>query len=205
LLKQSLKKAKVADHPTEADLRLCEKGINNFALRCFNSLAHDREVSRVQVASTLLYLLSYYTVNYNFASVNLWWLRQYIRAMTQPQEPQLQRGSSTLGEEACTYTASDTAPVSLFDNYKWRGRYLAFLTLFEYCMLVRRRNKQRATATDIDFDPAYPGYTTHAQRLAQKPAQVATVTLKGLLQYVPKLVQLPTLFRSLISPIANKC
>jgi hypothetical protein len=75
LLKQSLEKAKVADPLTEADLRLQERGINNFTLRCFNTLAHDREVSRVQVASTLLHLLSYYTVNYNFISVNLWWLR----------------------------------------------------------------------------------------------------------------------------------
>jgi hypothetical protein len=71
LLKQSLEKAKVADPPTEADLRLRERGINNFALRCFNTLTHNREVSRVQVASTLIYLPSYYTVNYNFISVNL--------------------------------------------------------------------------------------------------------------------------------------
>lgn len=53
------------------------------------------------------------TVNYNFVSVNLWWLGQYIRAMTHPQEPH-----GTVGEEACTYKAGKTAPVRLFDNYK---------------------------------------------------------------------------------------
>jgi hypothetical protein len=181
LLKQSLEKAKIADHPTEADLRLREKGMDNFALRCFNTLAHDREVSGVQVASTLLHLPSYYTVNYNFVSVNLWWLRQYVRAMTHPEQPQTQSISGRLGEEVCTYKAGDTAPVSLFDNYKWRGRHLASFTFFEYCMLVRMRDKQGATAADIDFDPVHPRYTTHRQRLAQKPTQVATVTFKGLL------------------------
>ena len=181
LLKQSLEKAKLADHPTEADLRLREKGMNNFTLRCFNALAHDREVSGVQVASTLLHLPSYYTVNYNFVSVNLWWLRQYVRAMTHPQQPQTQSASGPFGEEACTYKVGDTAPVSLFNNYKWRGRDLACLTFFEYCMLVRMRDKQRATTTDFDFDSVHPRYTTHKQRLAQKPAHVATVTFKGLL------------------------
>ena len=176
LLKQSLEKARVADPPTEADLRLRERGMNNFALRCFNTLAHDREISGVQFASTLLHLPSYYTVNYNFVSVNLWWLRQYIHAMVHPQEL-----DGTVGEEACTYKVGDTAPVSLFDNYKWRGKHLASFTFFEYCMLVRMRDKRGVTAIDFDFDPAHPRYTTHIQRLAQCPAQVATVTFKGLI------------------------
>lgn len=50
LLKQAIEKAKRADPSTATDLRLQEKDMDNFALRCFNSLAHDREVSGVQVA-----------------------------------------------------------------------------------------------------------------------------------------------------------
>ncbi|KAH7021701.1 hypothetical protein B0J12DRAFT_545000, partial [Macrophomina phaseolina] len=61
LLKQSIEKAKVAEPPTATDLRLREKGTDNFALRCFNTLSHDREISGVQVASTLLQLPTYYT------------------------------------------------------------------------------------------------------------------------------------------------
>ncbi|GLI82177.1 hypothetical protein PoHVEF18_010583 [Penicillium ochrochloron] len=71
LLKQSIKKAKVAEPPTATDLRLREKGVNNFALRCFNALSHDREISGVQVASALLQLPTYYTINYNFIHINL--------------------------------------------------------------------------------------------------------------------------------------
>lgn len=48
-------------------------------------------------------------------------------------------------------------------------------------MLVRMRDKQGATATDFDFDPAHPRYITRIQHLAQRPAHVATVTFKRLL------------------------
>lgn len=41
LLKESIKKAKVAEPLTATDLRLRKKGVNNFALRCFNALSHD--------------------------------------------------------------------------------------------------------------------------------------------------------------------
>jgi hypothetical protein len=54
LLRQSIDVAKTTESPTATDLRLREKGMDSFALRCFNALSHDREVSGVQVASTLL-------------------------------------------------------------------------------------------------------------------------------------------------------
>jgi hypothetical protein len=78
LLKQRIERAETAELPTRTDLRLREKGLDNFALRCFNTLSHDREVSGVQVVSTLLNLPTHYTISYNFIRINLWWLRRYI-------------------------------------------------------------------------------------------------------------------------------
>jgi hypothetical protein len=63
LLRQAIESANNNPSPTRADLRLRQKGLDNFALRCFNSLSQDREVSGVQVASTLLGLPSYYTLH----------------------------------------------------------------------------------------------------------------------------------------------
>lgn len=55
--------------------------MDTFALGCFDSLTHDCEVSGVQVASTLLHLLSYYALNSKFVRVNLWWFRRYVHAL----------------------------------------------------------------------------------------------------------------------------
>lgn len=179
LLKQSIEKAKVAEPPTAIDLRLREKGVKNFALRCFNALSHDREISGVQVASVLLQLPTYYTINYNFIRINLWWLRRYIRTIIQPDGLQSSHSSDPMAEEPCAYETGDTAPVSIFDNYKWRGPHLAPLALFEYCMLVKTKDVRDAIADDVDFDPNHPRYATHVQRLARTPSQVATVTFNG--------------------------
>ncbi|KAL2801994.1 hypothetical protein BJX63DRAFT_426386 [Aspergillus granulosus] len=71
LMKQAIDHANNTQAPTTIDLQLRQRGMDNFALRCFNSLSQDCEVSGVQVASTLLQLPSYYTINYNFTRINL--------------------------------------------------------------------------------------------------------------------------------------
>ena len=133
----------------------------------------------MQVASVLLQLPTYYTVNYNFIRINLWWLRRYIRAIIQPDNLESSHPSDPIAEEPCTYETGDTAPVSIFDNYKWRGPHLAPLALFEYCMLVKTKNTRDAIADDMDFDPDHPRYATHVQRVARTSSQVATVTFNG--------------------------
>jgi hypothetical protein len=179
LLRQAIDSAKVADPPTATDLRLRERGMDNFALRCFNSLAHDREVSGVQVASTLLHLPSYYTLNSKFVRVNLWWLRRYVRSF-RPSETDVELGPhAELANEPCTFHTGDTAPVSLFDNYKWRGIRLAPFSFFEYCMLVQTRRKQSATPDDPEFDHSHPKASSLVQRIASSKSQVATVIFNG--------------------------
>jgi hypothetical protein len=47
LLKQSIDQAKLTEHPTATEIRFQDKGMDNFALRCFNTLSRDREISSV--------------------------------------------------------------------------------------------------------------------------------------------------------------
>ncbi|OJJ51893.1 hypothetical protein ASPSYDRAFT_37735 [Aspergillus sydowii CBS 593.65] len=101
LLRQAIESANNTPSPTRADLRLRQKGLDNFALRCFNSLSHDREVSGVHVASTLLGLPSYYTLHHNFIRINLWSLRQHIRSLTHLHRPS-ETSSAALTEETVT-------------------------------------------------------------------------------------------------------
>ncbi|KAJ5111789.1 hypothetical protein NUU61_001419 [Penicillium alfredii] len=179
LLKQRIERAQAAESPTTTDLRLQKTGLDNFALRCFNTLSHDREISGVQVASILLNLPTYYTINYNFKRINLWWLRQYMRHIIEPTNVRSDSSSASLDEEPCTYEAGSTGPISIFDNYRWRGPHLACLTLFEYCMLVRTKHVRDAIVDDVDFDSSHPQSKTHVQRLARTSSQIATVTFNG--------------------------
>lgn len=179
LLKERIERAEAAELPTRTDLRLRERGLDNFALRCFNTLSHDREISGVQVASALLNLPTYYTISQNFNRINLWWLRRYMRDLIEPVPIDASEPSDAIAEEPCTYGAGTTAPVSIFDNYRWRGQQLACLTLFEYCMLVRTTNIRDAIADDVNFDPSHPQSNTHVQRLARTSSQIATVTFNG--------------------------
>lgn len=180
LLKQMIERASEAPAPTTADSRLRQRGMDKFALRCFNSLSQDREMSGVQVASMLLQLPSYYTLNYNFTRINLWWLRRYVRSIIPPQQSRRDvLLSDTIGEEPCNYDQAAPAPANIFDNYKLRGNLLSCPSIFEYCMIVRTKRCQDATTEDVPFDEEHPRHRTHVQRLAQSPSQTATVTLQG--------------------------
>jgi len=90
-----------------------------------------------------------------------------------------QNSSESTGEEQCTFQPGETAPVSRFDNYIWRGPYLAHLTFFEYCMLVQTKKKDDARASDLEFEREHPKSGTLVQRLACSQSQVMTVHFNG--------------------------
>jgi hypothetical protein len=184
LLRQAIDRAKVAVPPTATDLRLRERGMDKFALRCFNSLAQDREVSGVQAASTLPRLPSYYTLHSKFVRVNLWWLRRYVRAFGPPEAAIGLDSHAAVADEPCMFHKGDTVSVSLFDNYKWRGIHLPLFSFFEYSMFIQARSKRDALLPCFQFDPSHPKFCSFVQRLAISKAQIATVIFNGqLTQY----------------------
>jgi hypothetical protein len=87
--------------------------------------------------------------------------------------------TNLMGEELCAYQPGNKAPVSRFDNYKWRGPYLAHLPFFEYCMLVQTKNIRDVIAADLEFDLKHPKHGTYVQRLARNKSQVVTITFNG--------------------------
>ena len=179
LLKQSIDKAKATQTPDATDMRLRNINMDHFALHCFNTLCHDREISGVQIANSLLQLPTHYTTNYNFVRINLWWLRQYVRMAIESMGSLFNNFSESIAEEQCTFQVKDAAPVSNFDNYKWRDSNLAHLTFFEYCMLVEIKRMADATASDVEFNPNHPRCNTHVQHIVRIKSQVKTVCLNG--------------------------
>jgi hypothetical protein len=178
LHRQAIEKAMTTLTPDATDLRLREKGMDGFAHRCFNAMSHDREISGVQIASSLLQLPEYYTGNDNFVQINIWYLRQYIRRAIGSIES-ASENTECLGDEFCTFRLHDNAPTSRFDNYRWRGPHLTNLTFFEYCMLVQIKKKTQATDFDVAFDTDHPKSSVIVQRLASTLPEVLTVDFNG--------------------------
>ncbi len=61
---------------------------------------------------------------------------------TEPVEPLCTTASQSIGEEECTFQPGESAPLGRFDDYKWRGPYVAHLAFFKYCMLVQTKTKK---------------------------------------------------------------
>lgn len=153
LMKQAIDHANNTQSPTTADLRLRQKGMDSFALRCFNSLSQDREVSGVRFTTTTPLL--YYQLQFHpYQSL----VAEAICSCRHPTLLHKPLHHQTLPQK----NLARTTPA-----------------LFEYCMLVRTRKLQDATAQDISFDSSHPRYLTHMQHLALSPSQTATVTLQG--------------------------
>ena len=61
-VKRKQEEAQAASDPSEQQLRIRDQGMEKFALRAFNCLQADREISGPQAASYLLGLPDYYTL-----------------------------------------------------------------------------------------------------------------------------------------------
>jgi hypothetical protein len=134
----------------------------------------------------LLQKPNHYTDNYNFVQINLWWLRQYVRSITELIAPSEESFLDIVGDEQCTYETDDKVPTTRFDNYKCRGPLLANLSLFEYLMLVQTRRLNDAIQSDIEFEHVHPKSGVYVQRLAVKKSQLMTVTYNGQLSQFQK-------------------
>src|SRR6266850_2948638 len=181
LLKDARNKANATLTPNKTDLRLRNENIVQFPLKCYNSLSQDREISGVQVASSLLQLPTYYTANYNLVQANLWGLRQHARSAIESKDSLLHASSESIDEEQCVLNNTSKHPINRFDNYKLRGSALADLPFFEYCMLVDiiKVSKDNTGPSDIPFDPKHPNNNTHIQHLVSKLSQIKTVHFNG--------------------------
>jgi hypothetical protein len=147
---------------------------SKFLLRLYNSIAHDQEISGVEIARSLLQLPAYYTNN-KFVHCNLWRLRLHVRSLLNTSD------TNDLENDRYFLHPRVKTPVNKFDNYKWRGTSLEDYCFFEYAMLVSYCSRKDATSADCLYDPTHPKYEKDIQRLAKIPNQVRTVSFHGYL------------------------
>ena len=148
---------------------------SKFLLRWYNSLAHDQEISGVQIASALLKHPTYYTNFKRFTHFNLWRLRISIRSLLN-----ICNTEDTENDRYILHPHAKT-PINRFDNYRLRGELLEDFCFWEYAMLVDRCARKDATSSDCVYDPTHPKYEREVQRLAKTPGQIRTVSFHGFL------------------------
>src|SRR4051812_8922166 len=83
VLKETLEQAEQASNPTNKEKMALQKSMTNFSLRVFNRMSHDKEVSGVQIASSLLQLPAYYTPHTQLHHINLYYLRRRFQFIIQ--------------------------------------------------------------------------------------------------------------------------
>ena len=175
LVKRALEDAKTAADPSEAQLRIRSQDMDKFALRAFNRLATDREISGPQAASCLLSLPDSYKLPTTIRRLNLSHLRNRLQHVL-TSEP----GAFWGGEETTRVTMARRAPTTFFEHYFWRGPSFHGLCLYEYLKVVAIKPMGAATASDTPFLPLHPGYETHIQNYSRtRPANAFSVAFTG--------------------------
>jgi hypothetical protein len=171
---KTLEQAEQASNPSDAERIALEKGMQKFSLRVLNRMSHDKEVSGVQVASSLLQLPTYYTPRCEFHRINLYYLRRRLLALIQRSDD-----GDSRSEEQVAIQPNRNFRVSIFDDYRYRGSDLEDLCLYEYVKIVRKWAAKHRTESDIDFHVNHPEHGEKRQ-LVCGPGDVARrVTLVG--------------------------
>jgi len=175
ILKRAIEDARSAAVPSETQLRIRSQDMDKFALRAFNRLACDREISGPQAASCLLGLPDYYTLPTKIRRLNLCRLRYRFEHIVMGRS-----GAFWAGDEQAKVTSAKKAPPNFFDHYYWRGPSFISFCVYEYFKLVTIKPKTLATSKDISFLPQHPNYENRIQSYSEKTsASSYTVALIG--------------------------
>ncbi len=131
---------------------------DKFALRAFNRLTYDREISGPLVASYLLGLPDHYTLSDNVKSINLSILRKRFPGFAL----HIYESRSNV-DDFVQLRRQTSAPPTMFDHYHCRGISLQKFCLFVYMRVVNIYPQKLANSSDIEFKPSHPKYQTHVQ------------------------------------------
>ncbi len=125
--------------------------VDKFALRVFNRLAYDREISGPLAANTLLGLPKYYTPEKSLKRVNLKNLRSYFLKIIFHDAEDEEAADSLI-----PFGTSTMMPTFIFDNYHYRREELESYFFYDYIKTISRVKYSARQRGDILFDRRYP-------------------------------------------------
>ena len=167
---------------------------HKFCLKAYNQLAYDKKISGPFVASTLLGLPKFYTLDWQVQKLSLYALRYRLSKMLhssskdETDNSKVRESPGDIDEEdqngvdpLVPFQITTRHSSSMLDSYCWRGAQLEQLSLYEYFRLATIIETKNRQAKDIDFDPAHLDYTKKSQRLATSISTVKLMALTGAL------------------------
>jgi hypothetical protein len=163
VVKRALEEAESTVDPTIEQQRIRRQGLDKFALRAFNRLSGDQEISGPQAASYILDLPDYYTLPTQVRRLNLYQFRSRFKYIAG-----LAPGTFTHEDEVARFTGADGRPCNILDHYQFRGPLLLSFCLYEYAKLVTIKRKSLATSEDIPFTPDHPNSERQIQNYSEK-------------------------------------
>jgi hypothetical protein len=163
IVKEGMEDAASAPDPSDEQQWLRRLGMDKFALRAFNRLSGDREVSGPQAAAYILNQPDYYTLPTQIRRLNVQQLRSRFKYIAG-----LEPGSFQTENELLMLNASNNMPFNMLDHYRWRGTSLFAFCLYEYIKLVTIKPRSSAASQDIEFATAHPNYSTHVQHYSER-------------------------------------
>lgn len=151
---------------------------DKFALRTFNRLAYEWEVSRFLTASYLFNLPDYYTHDILLWRINLNLLSYRFVSIIFHESNILQ----SLYDDA-TFAGFVQLPKCIFEHYQCRDIHLSKFYLYTYFVKISVVKHKESSGQIFEFKESYPHKLNLIQRHHIKPRFKFLATLIGTLSY----------------------
>ena len=161
---------------TGSSLPVRHADLDKFALRTFNRLAYEREVSGPLAASCLLDLPDHYSHDISLRRINLNLLRSRFVSI-------IFHGSTILqsSDDDATFTGFVQPPACMFEHYRCRGIHLSEFCLYAYFATISVVRRKGSSGQLFEFEESYPHKLKLIQKHHTKPGSEFLVALIGTL------------------------
>ena len=145
---------------------------DKFALKAFNWLSYNQEISGPLVASYLLNLLDHYFRKENVKTINIALLQAKFLLILNGQ-------SFNQSDDIVRVDGSKIRPCSMYKHYAHRGSVFDGKSIYEYLQFVSIVKQSQQQSTDYEFDARHRQRGYFIQRPVKRVKQLALVVLCG--------------------------
>ncbi len=146
--------------------------LDQFALKAFNQLTHDREISGPLVASYLLNLLNHYFPKAIVKTINIALLQVKFSLILNSQ-------NFNQSDDIVRVDGTKIRPCSMYKHYAHRGSAFDRISIYKYLQFVSIVKRSQQQGGDYEFTDGHRQKEDFVQRPLKRIEQLALVVLRG--------------------------